>query len=136
MSVQAVRQALEVAFNTWATANNVDIAWQNRPYTPAINTMYVRATMLPAETLNPSLGDDHRRYVGILQLLIYAPDGNGSGASEALADTLLTYFKRGESFTISSVLVRILDSPSISGGFNDNGWYVTPVSVRYQSDIY
>lgn len=136
MSVKSIRQALEVALNTWATANSTAIAWQNVPYTPTIGTKYVRASMIPAETANPSLGDNHRRYEGIFQLLLCLPDGKGSADTDTLADSLLTYFARGESFTVSSVTVRILESPSINPSINDAGWYVTPVSIRYTSDIY
>lgn len=136
MSVKSIRQALEVALNTWATANTTPIAWQNVPYKPSEGSVYVRASLIPAETLNPTLGDAFNRKIGIFQLLIYAKEGNGNSASETLADSLLTYFARGESFTAGSITVRILESPSISPAINDGGWYIVPVSVRYSVDIF
>lgn len=136
MSVKSIRQALEVALNTWATTNTTVIAWQNIQYNPTKGTKYIRASLLPAETLNPTLGDSFNRKEGILQLLLYFPDGTGVGASETLADSLLAYFARGESFTAGGIVVRMLESPSISAGFNDNGWFVTPVSIRYTADLF
>lgn len=138
MSVKAIRAALESAVATWAAAQTpaVPVQYQNVAYTPAIGTRYLRTFTIPAETENPSLGDAHRRYTGILQANLYMPDGNGSGTGETLADSLLTYFARGESFTISGVTVRILQSPSVNPALNDNGWYIVPVAIRYQADIF
>jgi len=133
-----IRQALETALNTWSLDQStvVPIAWPNKSYTPTIGTKYIKANILTAETENPSLGDDHKRYPGIFQLLLYMPDNKGSGDATRLADNLCEEFKRGKSFTASTVTVRILNSPSVLPSFNDNGWYVLPVSIRYQSDIF
>lgn len=136
MSVKSIRQALEVALNTWATTNSKPIAWQNVPYEPTEGTLYVRASILAAETQNPTLGDGHNRKIGIFQLLVYAKEGNGSSSAETVADSLLSYFARGESFTAGTVTVRILESPSIAPAINDGGWYIVPVSVRYTVDIF
>lgn len=136
--IKKIRQGLEVALNTWASGQTpaIPVAWQNRAYTPTIGSRYVRANILPAETQNPSLGDDHKRFIGIFQILVYTPDDVGAGAAETIAESLFTTFARGTSFTASSVTTRVLDSPSVLPSFNDDGWYVTPVSIRYQSDIY
>lgn len=136
MSVKTIRQALEVALNTWATANNVTIAWQNFEFKPTINTTYIKASILPAETENPTLGDGHNRKQGIFQLLICSKDGTGMASAETLADSLLNYFSRGESFTVSGITVRILESPSVNPAFNDEGWLILPVSIRYTVDLF
>ena len=136
MSHKAVRAALETALNTWATDNILPIAWQNRPYTPTVGTKYARAYLLPAETQNPSLGDTHKRLIGILQVSLYLPQGNGAGDAETLADSLCTAFARGQSYIASGVTVRVLDSPSVHPALDDTGWFVVPVDVRYQADIY
>ncbi len=136
--IKKIRQALETALNTWASAQTpvMPVAWQNKAYTPTLGARYVQANILPAETGNPSLGDAHKRFIGIFQVLIYAPDNKGAGDAETLAESLFTTFARGTSFTASTVTVRVLDSPSVLPSFNDSGWYVLPVSIRYQSDIY
>lgn len=136
--IKKIRQALEVALNTWSAAQTpaVPVAWQNSAYTPTLGSRYVRANILPAETQNPSLGDDHKRFIGIFQILVYTPDDVGPGAAETIAESLFATFARGTSFTASGVTTRVLDSPSVLPSFNDDGWYVTPVSIRYQSDIY
>jgi hypothetical protein len=137
MSVKSVRQALEVAVGTWSAANaNFPIAWENVPYKPAQNTAYLRLNLLPAETENPSLGDAHKRYVGILQASIYLKEGNGTAAATTTADSLLNYFARGHSFTVGQIVVRVLNSPSINPALNVEGWYILPVSIRYQADVF
>jgi hypothetical protein len=136
--IKKIRQALETALNTWASAQTpvIPVALQNKSYVPVIGNRYVQVNILHAETQNPSMGDAHKRFTGIFQVLIYAKDKTGAGEVETIAESLFTTFARGQSFTASTVTVRILDSPSISPSFNDNGWYVLPVSIRYQSDIY
>ena len=136
MSQKTIRAALETALNSWATTNTVAVAWQNRHYTPTVGTKYARAYLLPAENLNPTLGDDHYRAMGILQVSLYLPDGPGPGAAEALADSLCAMFARGAAFTSGAVTVRMLDTPSISTASNEGGWYVLPVFIRYVADIY
>jgi len=136
--IKKIRQALETALTTWAVAQTpvMPIALQNKSYVPTIGVRYVQANILSAETENPSLGDAHKRFVGIFQILINVKDKTGPGEAETIAESLFTTFARGESFAASTVTVRILDSPSVLPSFNDNGWYVLPVSIRYQSDIY
>lgn len=136
MSVKSIRQALEVALNTWASANSVSVAWQNVKFSPSSGTKYVRVSILPADTQNPSMGDDHKRYIGLMQVLIYGDDAVGSSANETLVDSLFTSFARGLSLSAGGVSVRILDSPSVSPSFDDGGWYVTPVTIRYQADVF
>jgi hypothetical protein len=136
MSQQKIRAALETAFAAWATTNTVAVAWQNKPYTPVTGTKYCRPYLLPATTQNPSLGDAHKRMIGIFQVSLYLKLGDGPGAAETLADSLCSTFARGNGFTASGVTVRILESPSIRPAFNDEGWYVVPVDIPYQADIY
>lgn len=135
MSQKAIRAALEVALNTWATTNGVALAFENRAYTPTTGTKYARVFLLPAETQNPSLGTNHKRLIGIFQVSLYMPFGNGPGAGETLTDSLTTTFKRGTSFTSGSVVVRVLDDSSVAPALQEDGWNVIPVSVRYQADI-
>lgn len=137
MSIKSVRQALEVAVGAWSTANsNFPVAWENVGYKPIQGTGYLRASLIPAETENPSLGDTHKRYVGILQANIYVKEGDGTATALIKADSLLNYFARGQSFTVGSIVVRILNSPSISTSVNADGWYILPVSIRYQADVF
>lgn len=137
MSIKSVRQALEVAISAWSSANaNFPIAYENVNYKPAQNTAYLRVNVLPAETENPSLGDAHKRYVGILQANIYLKEGNGTATASTTADSLLNYFARGESFTVGQIVVRVLNSPSILPALNADGWYILPVSIRYQADVF
>lgn len=136
MSQKSIRAALETAFNTWASSNTVAVAWQNRPYTPTIGTKHARAYLLPADNQNPTLGSEHYRAIGIMQVLLYVPDGAGPGAAETLIDSLVLSFKRGQSYTSGSVTVRILETPSAGTGSNENGWYVVPIFIYYTADIY
>lgn len=136
MTQPRIRTALESRLNTWAAAQSpaVPVAWQNVAYTPTTGTRYVRASLLSGETQNPIYGPLHRRLIGILQVDIVAPTGTGMAASEALAESLCTQFKRGTTLTQSGLQIIMDYSPSIGPAQIDEGWVFLPVSIRYRAD--
>lgn len=136
MTQPRIRTALESRLNTWAAAQSpaVPVAWQNAAYTPTTGSRYVRAALLPAETQNPIYGALHRRLVGLLQVDVVAPTGTGMAASEALAESLCTQFRRGTTLTQDGLTVVMDYSPSIGPALIDEGWVALPVSIRYRAD--
>nr|WP_295383550.1 DUF4128 domain-containing protein [Pseudoxanthomonas sp.] len=136
MTQPRIREALETRLNTWAAAQSpaVPVAWQNVAYTPTTGTRYVRASLLSGETQNPIYGALHRRLIGMLQVDIVAPTGTGMAASEALAESLCTEFKRGTTLTQDGLTVVMDFSPSIGPAMIEGGWVMLPVSIRYRAD--
>jgi hypothetical protein len=138
MSLIAVRGALESALNDWSLLQLpvIKISYENTDFNPVINESFIKCFLIPADTDNPSLGDDHKRYYGIFKVLIYVPESGGTNLGNTIANSLFAKFERGSSFTLSGITVRILRSPSINPALYDDGWYVLPISIQYQSDIY
>lgn len=73
-----ISAALSGRLNT--LTGGTPIAWENSEYTPTMGTMFLRETLLPANTVQGSLGtigkDEHG---GIYQVDIFAPKGSGKG---------------------------------------------------------
>lgn len=134
MSIKEIRGALEAQLAT--LAGSVPVAWENVAFRPTIGKAFLRATLLPAQTQNPSFGGVHNRETGILQVDVYMPTGGGSAAAAAWAETIRGGFARGSSFVNGGVTVRILREPSIAHALAGSDWFTIPVSVPYLADVF
>ena len=135
MSQARLRQALETAVDTWAAGQSLPVAWQNVGFTPT-DAAYVRCTLLPARMASQDLTGAHRRYLGIMQLDLCMPKGNGSAATTALLTSLDAIFTPTTRLTASGLTVSILNPPSPGPSFQDGPHYVTPVSIEYRADTF
>lgn len=106
------------------------IAWENIDYKPDSKILFLRQTILPAETSQACLGDNGLDFsVGIFQVDVFIPDGQGrSDWPDKIAD----HFKRGTRLTQNQVTVTIT-SVSIEAGLKDDNFYIVPVSIGYQA---
>lgn len=134
MTIKRVRAALEGRLSAWATANDIAVAWQAVSTERATGTRHVRATLLPAETGNPTFGGDHRRLIGLMQVDVVIPDGNGMGEAETLAESLCAEFARGTSIASGGLTTHIDRSPTLRPAQPDAGWVALPVSIEYRAD--
>ena len=129
-----IRKLLEVQLNTlgpFATA------WENVPYSPQTGTPWQRVNLLPAQTENPTFGEDFRRPIGLLQVTLFYPLNMGAGAAETRAEAIHNAFKRGTTLIDGTLRVLIERSPYNGPGFVLEGsWYALPVSIPYMGDVF
>lgn len=135
MSQAIVRQALEIALDTWAQAQSIPVAWENRPFT-APEGVYVRAFLLPAQTLSQTLDRVHRRFSGVFQVSLVMPAGAQTGASEALIASLSAAFAPQTPLVRSGVTVYLIEPMSASPALQEPDRYVIPCSVPYEAHTY
>ena len=113
-----------------ATVSGTPVAFPNIPYTPQATTTYLRASFLPAETVQAALGASGKDETnGIYQIDVVTPRGSGR---PQLIDTVADLFKRGTVLTYNSIKVRIR-SVSMAPAILDDEWYFVPISVNFQS---
>lgn len=124
---QDIRTALET---TLAGLGLVEI-WENGKEAAVDGA--VRATMIPADTEQNSLGTTGRDlYQGIFQVDVFLD--SGSSANSTIPDRVADAFKRGSNHVSNGVTVRIR-AASIGAGRKDEGWYIVPVEVQYYAHI-
>lgn len=133
MSSKTVRAILEGRLSSWATTNSVSVAWENAQFTPG-STTYVRAFLLPAETISQDLKGDHRAYRGVFQVSIVCPINSGPGAAYGLVDSLNAQFPMNGRYTSGSVAVQIIAPASAAPAIQEESYYVVPVSIGYRCD--
>ena len=134
MSAAKVRAALEIALHTMTPA--LATAWENQDFSPTPGTPYQAVHLLPATPENPTMGDDHYRERGILQVSLNYPVNGGAAAAMARAELIRATFFRGASFTSGGVTTRIPAKPVIGRGIVVNDRWVLPVSISYFADVF
>jgi hypothetical protein len=125
-----IRQALDAKLDAFQSS---DVAYENANYSPSIGTLYLRPTFLPGEPTQGDLGDEGRnRLVGVYQIDVFAPEGDGVKTAEQKANGLVDEFKRGTVIGTTSATVRI-NRVWRQPGRAEPGWYVIPVRVMWFS---
>ena len=134
MSTKLIRSIYEQRLAVWAAARSLPVAWQNVAFTPPASGLYLRAFLLPGDTASLDLEGSHRQYIGVLQVSIVAPSGQGSGAAEQLAADLDALFPNNLRLTSGAFSVQIV-SPCSTGPVTQDGTsYTLPVWFRYRAD--
>jgi len=110
------------------------VAWENKNYKPVKDTLYLRPTILPAETVQATLGDNGTdSNSGIYQIDVFTPSGKGIKAAIEMADKIANLFKRGTYITYNGRTVRVKSVGRERSSNDDNGWYIVPVVITYIS---
>lgn len=123
-----IQGALRAQLNT--LPSSPPIAWENVNYEPKAKTLFLRATSLPAPTVQACFGDTGRDlHVGIFQVDVFIPEKQGRST---WPDSIADHFKRGTVLTQNGVDVRIT-TVSIAPAINDEHFYIVPVSIGYQA---
>lgn len=126
-----ISAALDARLN--AMAGLPPVAWENTGYEPTTGTLFLRPTLLPADTAGATLSDTGTdEHIGVYQVDVFAPLGEGKAEAVAMADSIAEQFKPVTELTYNSRLVRCV-AVSRGVGSRDDSWYQIPVTVSYLS---
>ena len=110
-----------------------NIAWENRPFTPVDDELYLRPTLLTGQTVGATIGADGTDdSVGIYQVDVFAPVGKGKKKAIETADLIADRFKPVTELTYGAVTVRAV-RVSRAPAKTEQGRYRIPVEVTYQT---
>lgn len=126
-----IKAALNTQLNSMA--GKPPIAWQNYGYEPVKGTLYIRPTDLSGSFEQVSLGaGGNDQVTSVYQVDIFAPSGQGSGASTAMAELIANQFKRGTYPAYGGLTLRVKSvSPPKEGINTEEGWYHTFIEITY-----
>ena len=106
------------------------VAWPNVKFEPNGKKPYLRISIIPAETVQASLGSTGKDETnGICQISCFVPAGTGKSD---LPDIIADHFKRGTVLVYNGTRIR-LRSPSIGVSIINGAFYFVPVSIPYQT---
>ena len=112
-----------------AMPNRPAIAWPNTKFTSQNETLYLRPTMLPAQSSLYTLNDVHRN-PGIYQIDIFCALEKGVSAALTMADEIIDFFEEDRSLTAGVDTVYI-QSCGVSAGERQESWYRVYVEIAY-----
>lgn len=136
MSAPWIRALLENRVSAFATTHKLQVAWENLPFNPPANKLYLRAFLLPASTDSLDIEGDHRLYVGVLQVNVVGVAGNGPGAAGEIAEALAEHFPKNLTLGAAPKVVRMTSPMSVFPGIPGDDRYTVPVSGNYRADTW
>lgn len=136
MSHRTIRQIYEARLTAWAAARSpaLRIAYQGVEFTPASGETYLAAFTLPAGTTSESLGGDHKAFIGLFQISVVTPSGNGSGKAEGIVDELAALFPLFDRYSKADITVVTMTPVEQGPGIPDGNNYTVAASFEYRAD--
>lgn len=133
MSQNAIRDAIEAALDAIAPA--LDTVHGNEEYTPVTGRPYQEVHVMFATPGNPTMGDGFYQELGVLQVNLLYPPGEGGAAAAARAGLIRQAYKRGSTFAAGGITVQIDKTPEASGGSVDGDRWRVVVRAPFHADI-
>lgn len=130
-----IASALAARLGAWADAEGISVAWENVPFTPPANEMYLAVHDMPVTPRTIDLGLRCRIYSGVYQINVVAPAGTGRNDVVALADRVAELFPEGQEIEGRGFTCWISSEPGIFRGIPTPVSYTVPVSLNYRADI-
>lgn len=130
-----IASALATRLGTWADAEGISVAWENVPFTPPANEMYLAVHDMPVTPRTIDLGLRCRTYSGVYQINVVAPAGSGRTSVVALADRVAELFSEGQEIEGRGFTCWIDQTPGVFRGISTSVSYTVPVSLNYRADI-
>ena len=130
-----IASALAARLGAWADAEAISVAWENVPFTPPANEMYLAVHDMPVTPRTIDLGLRCRIYSGVYQINVVAPVGIGRTDVLALADRVAELFPEGQEIEGRGFTCWIDQTPGVFRGITTSVSYTVPVSLNYRADI-
>ena len=108
-----------------------DVAWPNMLFTPQVERAWFRPTLLPADTVQASLGPKGANFhTGLLQVDLFWPKGRGLGAPDDVAGALVAHFAMGSTVSFNGQNVHV-GRPPTRRPSPDDDWYLTVIRIPF-----
>ena len=134
-SLKLAKAALEA--RVVAIASPLPTRWENVVFVPPTDgSAFQHVDIISAPPDNPTLGDGFYRELGLMQVTLSYPLGNGSGACYAKAEAIRAWFPRGLTLTSGGITVHIQRTPAIGPKLPSTDRFVLPVTVRWCADVF
>jgi len=132
MSQELVKKVLATEVNTFATTNNLSIAWENIPFEPDTVDEYLEFYIMFSNPDNGFLvsGD---RIIGVMQLNIYTPLNQGDGRAWQISTLIKNYFN-DKNFNNQILNYKVYtDNMITKDGINTDNKYKKIVELQFQA---
>lgn len=130
-----IEKALNYQMEAYNTAYPIDIVYTNTKYSPTKGTSYFNVDTIFTIPEQVEVGTSgQNRCLGVYQVIVNTPSGNGKYAIMQLIEQLKEYFKRGTSISYGSFPVRITKF-YLGPMFSETDWFRQIVNINFRADI-
>lgn len=137
MNYDKIQAALET--KVLQVPNIPDVAFENVKFDPKTGTPYVRLRFIPISRTQKVLGVEEdtgkpfwQDYQGLLQLVIYMPESEGTRATNNLVNSICDTFEATTDLEFEGIYVTI-KKVERTRGFNETPWFITSVNIYWYS---
>jgi len=130
MTAAAIGAALKARLGTLSFSPAIPVAWPNKDFSPD-GDRFLQVAIVPAPNQRLTIRAHHRRY-GSVVVTVASRVNNGSGEGDGLADAVAAHFPADLILPAGANRLRITEAPSIREGFQDGGYWRTPVQISWE----
>ena len=110
------------------------VAWPGAVYRRNLDQPFVEVSEILADPLRVMIdGTEAHQRDGTLQIMLLDPAPVDYGAVRADAEEIANLFPADLRLREDGVEVRVLRAPQISEGFQEAGWWQTPIRIRWRA---
>lgn len=108
-------------------------AWPAEKYKPSAGTPYLRIGKVSVDPRRVQIanGKPHER-TGSLIITLVHPLTQDFSVYQELQGQIAAHFKDGVQMTYKGICVSVPSYPHCVDGYEDNGWWNAPVSIRWR----
>lgn len=118
-------------------ADGVDVVWPNMMY-PERGEMrearYYVVSLAQFPTVRRRISGPHSsQHSGVLQVSVLVPLGVGGQEPLLMAGRVAAHFPADAVYASGTTAVQILKDPHVAAGYEDRGFWRTPVNIEYST---
>ena len=121
-------------------SSGIDTIFQNVAYSPTVGQPYQKIWWMFSKPQNPTIAGNGQleniRETGYIQINLDFPMGVGTGACDAQAQAIRTYFPIGKTFTVSTGSLIVSQSVEFSPARQEGDRWVSPVKIYFVANLF
>ena len=130
---EAIMAALFTRLVGMSLTPALPISWPNLSFSMPADRKALRVVFVPNTATRRALGSSGaHQYLGLLQVSVHWPSGQGEAAPRALASDVADHFPPDLELTSGDVTVRITKRPTVEDMFVDDDGVQTPVMIDWE----
>lgn len=111
---------------------SIAVAYPGQVYTPT-NAPFIAVGEATSPPRRKLIGRGENDRAGMLTLVYAAKIGQDAAVYKEAAGVIAGHFAEDTQMRYGLTCVRVVEPPHVVGGYNDNGWFRTPVNIAWRS---
>lgn len=130
MTKEKIEKCLTKALYDMATSKGMQVSYMNSPYSIEVGKAYIQQWFIDASPTDTTLAEGVERHVGIMQLDVNVPSGNGNKLMYEYMENIFNVFKTNGKINNEQGNVR-LQKVYARGHNLTPPWYTRYITIEY-----